>query len=206
MVYFISRNALKIYLKLFFKLKVYGTEKLPKRQPYIVAGNHVSYADPPVVASAVPVGIRFLARHNLFKKDLMGWWVRSMNCIPVKRAKFDMKAMKEALKALANGEVVALFPEGTRSVDGTIKEPKPGIGFMAHKAQVPIIPFYIKGTKAALPKNASSPRLNPISLYFGERIDPASFRKGDESPKAQYLEIAQAVMASIKELKARYEN
>ena len=204
MVYFISRNALKIFLKLFFRLKVFGTENLPKRGPYIVAGNHVSYVDPPVVASAVPVRIRCLARDNLFKKDLMGWWVRGMNCIPVKRDKFDMKVMKEALKALANKEVVALFPEGTRSVDGVIKEPKLGIGFLAHKAQVPVIPFYIKGTSAVLPKNARSLKFNPISFYFGKRIDPAAFDRDPENLKTRYLEITQEVMAGIKEMKTHY--
>ena len=202
-MYYISRNILKLFLKIFFKLKVIDPENLPDKGPYIAASNHVSYLDPSILAAGIPVSARFLARENLFRKGLFGWWIRSVGCIPVKRSKRDIKAMKEALKFLKKGGVLAVFPEGTRSIDGSLKQAHVGMGFLAFKADAPIVPAYIKGSKEALRKHSKHLRLRPVSIYFGKRIEPAAVKKvGD--PKTLYKRISQEVMARISELKERH--
>lgn len=203
MIYQVSRTVFWIFFKAFFNLKAVGTENLPAKGAFIVASNHASYLDPPIVGAAVHRSTRYLARENLFKKGLMGWWIRSTGCIPVKRSGRDIKSMKQALMHLKNGMPITLFPEGTRSIDGSLKKAHAGVGFLAVKARVPVVPAYVKGSKDALPKNSRSLKRVPISVYFGKRIEPDSF-KNDKDPKVVYKKITREVMDAILELKRKH--
>jgi len=203
MIYMISRFMLKVFLKIFLKLKATGQHNLPRKGPYIVACNHVSYLDPPILGGSITPKARFLVQDTLFKKGLMGWWMRNNGCIPVKRGERDLKAMKRTLKFLGKGGVLAIFPEGTRSEDDSLKKAHAGMGFLAFKAQVPIIPAYIKGSIKALRKHSKSLTIHPVHIYFGPKIEPRSFSKR-EIPKERYEEIGKLVMSEIAKLKAKH--
>lgn len=203
MIYMISRFILLVIVRLFFRLKIFGRDNLPDKGPYIVACNHASYLDPPILGAAMPRSARFLIQENLYKKGFIGWWSRSIGCVRVKRQTRDISALKEALRRLNKGRILGLFPEGTRSSDGNLKEAQAGIGFLSFKAKAPIIPAYVKGTREALPKHSRTIKLKPLSIYLGEKIEPSSFSKG-EGNKELYVKITKEVMSRIAQLKEKY--
>ena len=204
MVYFISRNLFKFLLTLFFRFRVFGKRNVPRKGPYIAACNHTSYIDPPVLGASIPaINVRFLARKDLFEKGFVGWWVKASSCIPVNRSERDTEAVKTALKTLRRGGVVALFPEGTRSPDGSLKEAHRGMAFLAIKSGAPIIPAYIKGSKYVLPKHAKTINFKRVSMYFGSKIDPGQF-KGITNSKEAYDKMSMAVMNEIARLKEEH--
>ena len=203
-VYFISRNIFKISLKLFFHFKVIGHKNIPARGSFILAGNHVSYLDPPMVSAACRRKIFFLASSHLYKKGFLNWWYTSVDCIKVNSGKAgDRGAIKKILDCLKKGKPVAIFPEGTRSEDGTMKEPLSGIGFIALKSQAPVVPCFLKGSEKILPRGAKSFKSGRVSVYIGEPIEVKEFKyEGDK--KEAYRLFSKKVMHSISALAKKY--
>ena len=197
MVYFISRNILKLLFKIFFSLKIIGAENCPKNGPLIVAPNHASFLDPLIVGFAVPRELNFMARNSLFKNRIFSKILISVNAFPLKREGADLVAMRLAIDKLCQGKAVLIFPEGTRSKDDNLGVPRPGIGLLAVSSGSRILPCYIKGSRHALPKGAMFPKFKKISVHIGK---PLNFDKGS-SGKEYNMQIAKDVMASISELK-----
>ena len=108
-------------------------------------------------------------------------------------------AIAEAVRRLKAGRLVVFYPEGKRSEDGRLQRPKPGIGLVAVKAQVPIVPALIEGTRQVLPKRSRRLRFHPVVIRFGPPLDPSSFMSSDDE-KLAYTQISQAVMEGIKKL------
>lgn len=179
-------------LKVFFRMKVYGQENIPKKGGFILASNHVSYIDPPAVGAAANRRVKFMAREDLFSHPLLGWWLRNVEVIPVKRDSADLSALKAAMKILKQGRGLALFPEGRRSTDGKIGEPEPGIGFLAAKTGVPVIPTFVSGTEKALPKGAKKIKPHQVSVCFGKQILIER--------RMPYQDIANNIMQEIRHL------
>ncbi len=184
----------KNLFKTIFRVSCKGIDLLPE-PPYIVASNHRSHLDPPVLNAVFPSPLVFLAKEELFKPPL-GWFMRHMRAVPVKR-RGDTQALSIALSALEKGCCVGIFPEGTRAPAGSFLPPKPGIGVIAIKSGVPVVPVLIEGTDRSLPRGASLPRpFVPIKVKIGE---PVSF-KGMEDSTASYRKVAREVMSSIQSL------
>jgi len=120
-----------------------------------------------------------------------------MNAFPLKREGADVGAMRSAIDKLCNGKAVLIFPEGTRSKDGNLGEPRAGIGLLAASAGANILPCYIKGSREALPKGAIFPRFKKITVYVGK---PLKIDK-NKSEKECYIQIAEDTMKAIKALK-----
>ena len=170
MVYFVSRIAYKIILKLFFNLEVQNAENIPEKGPFIMAGNHVSNADPVVMAVACRTKrLRFLAKRELFDRPFMGAWCRACGCIPIERYSGSSAPLKKSLSVLKNGKALGVFPEGTRSRDGKLHKAEPGVGIIAAKSRVPIVPIYISGTDKVLPIGAKFPVPNDIKVHTRNR-------------------------------------
>src|SRR4029077_11146707 len=114
------------------------------------------------------------ARKTLWHSRVASWWLNGVGTIPVDRdGGSDVAALKRVLRALADGRVMILFPEGTRSPDGGLQTPKPGVGFIVCKTQVPVVPARIFGSFAAFGKDARWPRLgSPLTVVFGRPISP----------------------------------
>jgi len=128
-------------LPLLGRWRVTGRENIPKTGGVILAPNHVSYADPPVVGAAVSRRVRFMAKSELFRIPALGTIIRNVGAFPVKQATADRSALRKAIELLETGEVVCIFPEGTRSLGGTLLKAELGIAMIAVKAKVPIVPI-----------------------------------------------------------------
>jgi len=170
MVFYFCRFICFIFSKLLFRTSVFGKENIPKDEGFILASNHVSFLDPVLLGVSCPRKVNFMARHTLFKGPIFSWLLPLLNTFPVRRDYADISAVKEAIKRLrANGPLV-MFPEGTRSEEGNLGKPEPGIGLLVKKAGVPVVPAFIKGSEKAWPKHAKFIRPVKISVFFGEQI------------------------------------
>lgn len=199
MMYFIVRNFLKLFLIIFTGFRIYGKEKVPKKGGFILAGNHVSHLDPPALASACPRVLHFMARHTLFNNRLFGWLIGSCNSFPVRRGEADLGAFKEAIRRLKKGNVLLIFPEGTRSLTKEMADAQPGIGYLSIMAGVPILPAYIKGTDEAMPRGARSIKPVRVSVYFGSMIEPQKLGLPADRRQASQ-QLADHVVEEIKRL------
>jgi len=193
MLYVVLRFLSWLILKLFFGLEVKGAKNVPQDGGFILASNHVSYFDPVVVGVGVRRRLNYMARHDLFDNLFFGWLLKRLGVFPVKRDSADLSALKRALRLVKAGSGMLLFPEGRRrDAKDTLTHPEPGVGFLAQKSGVPVIPVFVKGTDKVLPRQARFPRFKKISLHFGRRVEIEE--------KLSYQEIAELVTAGIKQL------
>jgi 1-acyl-sn-glycerol-3-phosphate acyltransferase len=176
----------------FFLIEVKGRENFPEKGGFIVASNHLSYLDPPTIGFVCPRKLYYFAKSSLFEIKILSFLVRSLGAIPIDREDPMPIVLKRVVDILRRGEGLVIFPEGTRSKDGLIKDGKPGVGFLAIKSKVPVIPLRLIGTDKALPINSKFIRLKKIKVIVGK---PLYFK--EES----YEEIAKRVIEAIKELK-----
>jgi 1-acyl-sn-glycerol-3-phosphate acyltransferase len=160
-----------------FGLQVQGQAHVPRHGAFLLASNHLSFLDPPLVGAACPRRLWFLARDDLFEHPLLGTLLRMLDVMPLKRGESDVATIRLALHHLKRGHPVAMFPEGGRQLSGAIGASKRGIGLLAAWARVPIVPVVVQGTFDALPPTASRPRPAKIRVAFGP---PIPYTNGSE--------------------------
>jgi 1-acyl-sn-glycerol-3-phosphate acyltransferase len=188
--------ARSIY-EMWFRGEVVGTENFPREGPFLIASNHASHLDPPLVGCQVARQMRFFARKTLWSNRVTSWWLDRVETIPVERDSVDVGAIKRVLQALKENRAVVLFPEGTRSRDGHLQKPKAGVGLMACKSGVPVVPCRVYGSFGAFGKGSSIPRLGTaVTIVFGPPI-PASDYDDPAAGKARYELAAQRIMDRI---------
>jgi len=200
-IYQISTRLFKLYLLFWHRLKIRGAKNIPDTGGVMIASNHASYIDPPVVG----VGYRgrpvhFMARDTLWKKGFGEWWMNSVGCIPVARGTGDMRALKTTVKMLKEGKVVSMFPEGTRTENGELQEAKGGIGFIIEKSGCVVVPAYIDGTYKAHKKGAKWVKPCKVKITFGKPITQEDFQALGTGRDA-YDKHAALIMQRIAELK-----
>lgn len=133
------------------------------------------------------------------KNAFSRWWYKAVGCLIINKGEADHRIIRRMLDYLKDGKPIAIFPEGTRSEDGSYREPLTGVGFLALKAKVPVVPCAIKGTAKALPKGAKKFASSKVSVHIGSPIEPKDF--GHEgSKKEAYRLFSKKVMSSIIEL------
>jgi 1-acyl-sn-glycerol-3-phosphate acyltransferase len=139
----------------------------------VIAPNHVSYLDPQLVSGSWPGDLSFFAGSYLFKHPFLGFLLRMLCCHPVEKGR-ELSVIRTAIRLLRQGKKVALFPEGTRSNDGTLQPFRDGVAFLALQSRCPIIPCYIGGTYEAWPKSRKWPRFWGVRTFcrFGRPISP----------------------------------
>lgn len=186
---------------MWFRGEVAGTENLPKSGGFLVAGNHASFLDPPLIGVHVPRQLVFFARKTLWVGGFASWWLDAVGTIPVDRdGGQDVSAIKRVLKALKDERGLILFPEGTRSPDGQLQPAKAGVGLIACRTQVPVIPARIFGSYEAFGKGVKFPRLGtPVTVVFGKPVLPAEY-DDPAAGKARYQVASDRIMARIAEL------
>lgn len=200
MLFRLSRFLLHVFLVTCFKFKVYGKENIPK-PPYLVVPNHTSNLDPPLVGVACKkYFIDFMAKQEMFDSPKIGWWTRLVNCIPVDRESKSPASLKIAIKRIRKGRVVCIFPEGTRSDDGSLKAAKRGVGFLISKAQVPVLPVYVDGSLVAFPRGGKIKFGSPLTVYIGKPISQAELAYKTDVGKPDFDRITATVMDRIAEL------
>lgn len=161
---------------MFFRGAVVGLENLPRRGAFLIAANHASFLDPPFIGSQVPRQIAYFARKTLWKPGFPSWWLDTVGTIPVDRdGGQDVSAIKRVLKALKDDRGLILFPEGTRTSNGLLQEPKAGVGLIACRAQVPVVPARIFGSFEAFGKGRGLRLGTPVTIVFGAPIAVADY-------------------------------
>ena len=181
LIYHITRFLVSIYFTLYHRLSVYGKEKIPKDHTVIVAPNHASYLDPPVVGYAFfPAYIKFVAWEKLFSFPLFGAYLRTMGSVPVSPENKNSSAalLRLVMGFLKDGYNVFICPEGHRTEDGRLQPLEGGVAIMSLKTGAPIIPTYVAGSYRALAPHMKFPRPRKLTVTFGDPIDPATLPKG----------------------------
>ena len=194
----ILRLARRFYGSL-YELRVVGAEKMIEDRGTLYASNHVSFLDPSLMASCFKREINFLARKTLFDASLWKWAFPRLNAIPVDQDRPDFTSLKTIIAKIRQGERVLIFPEGSRSVDGSLLPGSPGVGLVIVKTGVPVIPVRIFGAFEALPRGGKTLRPSEITVVFGDafEIDRSELpAKG----KALYQAVADQIMEKIGEL------
>lgn len=202
MFYIIIKWTLFIIARFFFRFEVIGEENIPKEGGIIIASNHISYLDIPFLGCGINRKADFIGKSELFKNRIVGWVFKKLGAFPIKRGKIDRGAISEAVLRLRKGRVIVIYPEGTRSKDGRLSEPKAGIGMVIARSGAKVIPAFILGTDLVLPKGARWIRFNPVKLYLGRPLDFScliNIKKGREL----YREISEEIMRGIEELDAK---
>jgi len=188
--------ALTVY-DICFRGEIAGLENIPKTGAFIVACNHASHLDPPIVGSQVPRQMAFFARKTLWKPGIASWWLDGVGTIPVDRdGGADVAAIRRVLQTLQSGKAVILFPEGTRSPDGKLQSAKAGVGLIACKTQAPVLPARIFNSHEAFGRGGKLRPGTRVSVIFGPVVTPAEY----DDPKAgreRYQKASERIMASI---------
>jgi 1-acyl-sn-glycerol-3-phosphate acyltransferase len=159
-------------LRLYFRGRVYGTERVPMTGKLIVVANHASDFDPPLLSAAVRRPVSYMAKEELFQVPGLSQAIQLYGAYPVKRGSPDRSAIREALKQLDQGWAVGIFLQGTRTADGRIPNPKIGAALIAAKAQATLLPVSLWGTHQIFQKGSAVPRPVPLTLRIGDPIPP----------------------------------
>ncbi len=173
--------------------------------PVILASNHASFFDPPLVGSASKREINYLARESLFRFPVVGSILRSVNSVPVDREGGGAAGLRAIFDRLQKGGAIILFPEGTRTPDGKLQNAKSGIGLTVIKSNAPVVPVRVFGTFEAFSRHHGFPRPRKVAVKFGKPLDFARQRaEAKTCTKARlkeiYQEVADELMAEISKL------
>ncbi|MDF2576553.1 MAG: plsC [Chlamydiales bacterium] len=193
----IVRALATFYFRTFFRLKVYG--RAPESKKLLLAANHSSFFDPPILTASYPDEVHFLARDNLFKIPVLGKLITKLHAHPIQRGKSDLNALKTACQLIKNEKTVVLFPEGTRSSNGQISNIKGGVAFIASHTECDIIPVYIHGSYDAWNRHRKLPKLKGnITCVIGSPITWSSVAHLDK--KMAQTEIAKRLEQALHDL------
>ena len=188
------------YFSTFYDFSQSGLGNVPPDGPVIFAANHVSYYDPPAIGACLDRQINYFARDTLFR-GLFGKCLLAIGTIPVARENAEIKSLKAIFDSLKAQGAVAIYPEGTRSIDGQLAEPKAGAGMIACRSQATVIPTRLFGTYEAFGRNHKFPKIGGrIHITYGEPIYPYEIDPGKSHPE-RYLEASRLIMTKIAELK-----
>jgi len=149
-----------------------GVENVPTGGGALLVSNHASYWDVIALAVRLPRPLNFVARSTLFV-PLIGPFIHSVGAFPIQRDGMGSQGFKETLRRLRAGGIVTLFPEGTRTTDGELQPMRPGIGTLAARSRVSVVPAGLAGTFEAWPRHCRLPRPHPMHVHYGKPIEPA---------------------------------
>ena len=193
--YLLGYSLSKAIAKSFFHYRVLGAENMIEKGPCIIAANHCSYLDPPLVGVAFRRGIHYLARKSLLDIPVLGPILPELNVIPVDQKNADRSALMGAIRVVKGGGAVLIFPEGTRSPNGQLQPAQPGIGMIAAKTGAPVVPVRIFGSYKAMRRGRAWPTPSHISVSIG--VPLPALQAGD---KREYLVISREIMRAITDI------
>lgn len=203
--YFLSWSLCRLAFATYFRWRVFHPGRVPLTGPVILAANHQSYLDPPLIGSGLKRPINYLARENLVKYPVLGAYMRSLNVVPVDRDGGGAAGLKGILDRLLDGGGIILFPEGTRSRDGRLQKARSGIGLTVIKSSAPVVPVRVWGTFDAWSRHGKFPHPHPVAVKYGhplmferERAEAKTCSK--QRLKEIYQEIAEELMRQIARL------
>jgi 1-acyl-sn-glycerol-3-phosphate acyltransferase len=195
--YWVGYHLSKLLARIFFRLRVVHRERMINHGPVILASNHQSFLDPPLVGSVSDRGVYFLARKSLLDGWFFGWILPKLNVIPVdSETGRDRTALKALIRILRAGQGTVVFPEGQRTPDGKLQAALPGLGLVIAKTLAPVVPMRVFGAFAAWPIQQKWPRPGRVTIVVGE---PIRFTAEDleSGGKEVYQRLSQRVMDAI---------
>jgi 1-acyl-sn-glycerol-3-phosphate acyltransferase len=198
-LYGVVRAVATILIPVFAKLRTEGIENIPSDGPVILALNHISWFDIPLMSVRVPRITHYMAKMELFQVPLLGGFLRLTGAFPVRRGERDLDALRTAERLLSEGEVIVIFPEGHRSGTGSLGPGHPGTAYIAMRTGVPVVPIGIFGTERTLKGFRFGPFAPRVTVRFGQafRLDrPASKRDRTSLPQASD-QIMRAIAALL---------
>src|SRR3954463_2228764 len=164
--YYLGWSVSRTVFKVYFRFRVYDSERVPLKGPVILASNHASYLDPPLVGSGVHRAINYLARDTLFRYPGMGWLLRQWNSVPVDRDGGGAAGLRAILDRLLAGGAIILFPESTRTRDGKLQPARSGIGLTVIKSKAPVVPVRVFGTFNAFGRDMPCPLPRRVAVKY----------------------------------------
>jgi len=199
--YGVCQQVARVLFTLFFRIRVIHRERLPAQGGVLVVSNHQSYLDPVLVAVGMPRPFHPMARESLFRFLPFALFIRSLYAFPVRRASADLGAIREAMRRLKGGAVVLMFPEGTRTRNGSIAPLQAGPITIAGRAGVPVVPAVIDGAFEAWPRTCWLPRPHVVRVAFGEPLSPDELASGDPESLVKVLwQRMQGLQAELRRL------
>lgn len=189
----------------YFGWRVFNPERVPVSGPVILASNHASFLDPPLVGAGLKRKINYLARDTLFRFPVVGWVLRSWSSVPVDREGGGAAGLRAILDRLLNGGAIILFPEGTRSRDGRLQPAKSGIGLTVIKSTAPVVPVRVFGTFQAYGRHMCLPLPRRVAVKYGRPLLFHELRAEAQAcskPRLKqiYQEVANELIRAISEL------
>ena len=182
-----------------FGMRVIGREKIVSEGPVLVASNHQSFLDPPLIGNLYRTEMWYLARKTLFR-GFFGWLYPRWNAIPVDQDRPDMASLKTIIRLLKEGNRVLVFPEGERTQSGDLGKSQPGIGLIAVKSGAVIQPVRIRGAREALPRGSARIHFARISVTVGDPIRLSAEELKASQSKEGYQALSERIMAAIEAL------
>lgn len=194
MFYALAREIVSFIFHIIFKITVLGRENIPKQKgSYIIASNHVSNNDPPMIGIVFKGKYTFMAKEELFRVNpLFTWLIKRLGAFPVKRGSKDPAAIKSAIESLDKGRIFVIFPEGTRSKDGELGKPKSGVTLIAAQAKASVVPVFVKYGRKRFRRR--------VLVSVGKPIPAESFDV-DLEDKRQIRRVSELIMGEIVKLK-----
>jgi 1-acyl-sn-glycerol-3-phosphate acyltransferase len=202
-IYRLGWIGFRAVFKFYFGWRVHTSERVPLTGPVILASNHASFLDPPLVGAGIQRGINYLARASLFRFPVLGWILHEWQVVPVDRDGGGAKGLKAILDRLLGGGAIILFPEGTRSPNGELQPARSGIGLTVIKSEAPVVPVRVFGTFEAYNRKMRFPRpFQSVVVKYGrpmrfEKLRAEARTCSKPRLKLIYQEVADEIMSAI---------
>ncbi len=184
--------------RIYFRLRIEGAGRVPRSGGFLIAANHASYLDIPLLGCGVRRRLWYMGRRDLFPVPGTRWLFRALGWIPIRPDRLDRQGFNHAIDLIKRGQAVVIYPEGGRTASGELRRGKPGVGLIVAQTKCRVVPVHIDGTYAAMPPGQGWPKPHRVTLRFGEAMEFDDVVGTSE--KAFYHEVSRRVMARIAEL------
>jgi len=195
--YLLGYSLSKGLAKTFFNYRVIGAANMIEDGPCIIAANHCSFFDPPLVGVACKRAIHYLARKSLLEWPVMGPLMPEWNVIPVDPKNAERSALMGIIRVVRAGGAALIFPEGTRSPDGNLQPAQPGLGMIVAKTGAPVVPVRISGSYEVFNRKMKLPRRGNVRVQIGAPLTFSLEAKEEKDPRSSYRSVSETVMRSI---------
>lgn len=199
LLYYLSKGIVRAIAKFYFRLRIEGQRNVPLRGPVLVASNHLSHLDPPLVGACIPRLAQNMAKRELFSIKILDWYMRSIGTVIVNRGK-GKQALLTAIEYMKQGACMLIFPEGTRSLTGQLGQGHSGAIVMALRTGCTVVPAVIIGSDRAMRRGTKGIHSHQITVRFGEGYKLAVVPDGEQIPRAMLERECYLLMERIEAL------